>query len=155
MSDAMTARAPYSYRDDPGGPAFADDKPVIVFDGQCVFCSGWARFVLAADRRARYRLLPAQSPLGEALYRHLGLDPKAYETNILIEDGVAYFKADGSIRMAMGLGFPWSLAVVLRALPKAWREALYDLVARNRYRLFGRSDVCYAPKPEYRGRFLG
>lgn len=146
---------PYSYRDDPSVPRFADAKPVIVFDGQCVFCSAWARFVLAVDRKARFRLLPAQSPLGEALYRHLGLDPKTYETNILIEDGVAYFKADGSIRMAMGLGFPWSLAVVFRVLPKRWREALYDLVARNRYRLFGRSDVCYAPRQEYRDRFLG
>ena len=58
---------PYSYRSDPAVPAFADDKPVIIFDGQCVFCSGWARFVLAVDRKARYRLLPAQSALGEAL----------------------------------------------------------------------------------------
>ncbi len=146
---------PYSYRDDPAVPKFADDKPVIVFDGQCVFCSAWARFVLAVDRKARFRLLPAQSPLGEALYRHLGLDPKNYETNILIEDGVAYYKADGSIRMAVGLGFPWSLAVVFRILPKRWRDGLYDLVARNRYRLFGRSDVCYAPRAEYRDRFLG
>lgn len=145
---------PYSYRADPAVPAFADDKPVIVFDGQCVFCSAWARFVLAVDRKGRYRLLPAQSELGQALYRHLGLDPTHYQTNILIEDGVAYFKADGSIRMAMGLGFPWSLAVVFRVLPRRWREALYDLVARNRYRLFGRSDVCTAPKPEYRDRFL-
>ena len=145
---------PYSYRSDPAVPAFADDKPVIIFDGQCVFCSGWARFVLAVDRKARYRLLPAQSPLGEALYRHFGLDPANYETNILLEDGVATFKADGSIRMAVGLGFPWSLAAVFRALPRAWRDGLYDLVARNRYRLFGRSAVCYAPRADYRDRFL-
>ncbi len=147
--------APYSYRADPAVPRFADDKPVIVFDGQCVFCSFWARVVLAFDRKRRYRLLPAQSPLGTALYRHLGLDPAHYETNILIEDGVAYYKADGSIRMALGLGFPWSLAIVFRALPKRWRDGLYDLVARNRFRLFGRRDVCYAPKPEDRDRFLG
>jgi len=134
--------APYSYRGDPSVPKFADDKPVIVFDGQCVFCSAWARFVLAVDRKARFRLLPAQSPLGEALYRHLGLDPTNYETNILIEDGVAYYKADGSIRMAMGLGFPWSLAVMFRALPKAWRDGLYDLVARNRYRLSSGAARC-------------
>ncbi len=146
--------APYSYRFDPAVPAFADDKPVIVFDGQCVFCSAWARFVLRVDRRHVYRLLPAQSALGRALYVHYGLDPEHYTTNILIRDGRAYFKADGSIRMAAGLGLPWSLAVIFRLLPRGLREALYDLVARNRFRLFGRSDICYAPRPQDRDRFL-
>jgi predicted DCC family thiol-disulfide oxidoreductase YuxK len=144
----------YSYRDDPAVPAFADDKPVIIFDGHCVFCSAWARFVLRVDRRGVYRLLPAQSQLGRALYRHYGLDPENYETNILVQDGRAWFKADGSIRMAVGLGFPWSAAAVFRLLPERWREGLYDLVARNRLRIFGRSDVCYLPRPEYRDRFL-
>jgi predicted DCC family thiol-disulfide oxidoreductase YuxK len=144
----------YSYRDDPAVPAFADDKPVIIFDGHCVFCSAWARFVLRVDRRGVYRLLPAQSELGRALYRHYGLDPENYETNILLQDGRAWFKAEGSIRMAKGLGFPWSAAVVFRLLPARWREGLYDLVARNRLRIFGRSDVCYTPRPEYRDRFL-
>jgi predicted DCC family thiol-disulfide oxidoreductase YuxK len=148
-------REAYSYRSDPTVPAFADDKPVIIFDGQCVFCSAWARFVLRVDRKGRYRLLPAQSALGRALYRHYGLDPENYETNIFLKDGRAYFKADGSIRMAQGLGFPWSLAVVARVLPARWREALYDVVARNRFKIFGRSDVCYAPRPQYRDRFLG
>jgi len=101
-----------------------------------------------------YRLLPAQSELGGALYQHYGLSPENYETNILLKDGLAYFKADGSIRMAVGLGFPWNAAVVFRALPSRWREALYDIVARNRFRIFGRSDVCYLPRPEYRDRFL-
>jgi predicted DCC family thiol-disulfide oxidoreductase YuxK len=147
-------RDAYSYRSDPAVPAFRDDKPVIIFDGHCVFCSAWARLVLRVDHKGRYRLLPAQSALGHALYVHYGLDPANYETNILLKDGVAYFKADGSIRMAQGLGFPWSLAVVFRALPVRWREALYDVVARNRLSIFGRSDVCYAPRPEYRDRFL-
>ena len=145
----------YGYRSDPSVPAFPDDKPIIIFDGECVFCSGWARFVIAVDRRRRFRLLAAQSPLGQALYRHLGLDPTNYETNILIENGLAYYKADGSIRMAAGLGFPWSLAMVARALPKRWRDGLDDVVARNRYRIFGRTETCYVPRPEDRDRFLG
>ncbi len=148
------ASTPYSYRADPAVPPFADDKPIIIFDGHCVFCSVWARFVLRVDRKGRYRLLPAQTTLGHALYAHYGLDTANYETNILLKDGVAYFKADGSIRMAQGLGFPWSMATVFRLLPVRARNALYDLVARNRLRIFGRSDMCYAPKPEYRDRFL-
>ena len=144
----------YSYRADPRVPHFADDKPVIIFDGHCVCCSAWARFALRVDRKGRYRLLPAQSELGHALYVHYGLNPANYETNILLKDGVAYFKADGSMRMAEGLGLPWSAATILRLLPARWSEALYDLIARNRYRLFGRDDVCYAPQEKYRDRFL-
>lgn len=145
----------YSYRDDPAVPSFLDDRPIIVFDGHCVMCSAWARFVLRHDRRDRYRLLPAQTPLGEALYRHYGLDPMNYETNILIEDGRAWFKSEGSTRMFQGLGFPWSAALLLKALPLSWRDALYEMIARNRLRLFGRREVCYLVEPGMEGRFLG
>ena len=69
-------RAPYSYRGDPAVPAFPDDRPIIIFDGYCALCSGWARFVLRHDPRGVYRLLPAQSPLGHALYVHYGLNPQ-------------------------------------------------------------------------------
>jgi predicted DCC family thiol-disulfide oxidoreductase YuxK len=147
-------KSPYSYRDDPAVPAFPDDRPIIVFDGECVFCSGWARVVLRFDRKGVFRLLPAQTPLGAALYAHYGLDPANYETNILIENGVARFKADGSMRMASLLGFPFALANIFRILPGPAADGLYDLVAKNRYRLFGRSDVCYVPDPRYADRVL-
>ena len=151
----MAQRGAYSYRDDPAVPAFPDDRPIIVFDGHCVFCSGWARAVLKYDRRGVFRLLPAQTPLGEALYRHYGLDPADYESNILIENGVARFKADGSIRMAQLLGGLWKSALVFRLLPRSVADALYGLVARNRLKLFGRSDVCFIPDARYADRTLG
>ncbi|MEK1925368.1 MAG: DCC1-like thiol-disulfide oxidoreductase family protein, partial [Rhizobium giardinii] len=69
----MHSRPAYSYRSDPAVPAFADDQSIIVFDGECIFCSGWVNFVLRHDKQGRYRFLTAQSPLGEALYRHYGL----------------------------------------------------------------------------------
>jgi len=145
----------YSYRGDPAVPPFPDDRPIIIFDGHCVMCSAWARFMLRHDRRGRYRLLPAQTALGHALYVHFGLDPEVYETNILVADGTAWFKSEGSIRMAEGLGFPWSLARILRLLPLQWRDMLYELVARNRLRWFGARDVCYRTAPGYEDRFLG
>ena len=147
-------REPYSYRRDSAVPRFADDRPVIIFDGYCVLCSRWANFVLRQDRAATFRLLPAQSPLGHALYVHFGLDPENYETNILVADGLAWLKLEGSIRTAEGLGFPWSLAAALRVLPLAWRDKLYELIARNRFRLFGRRDTCYVPTVDHRDRFL-
>jgi predicted DCC family thiol-disulfide oxidoreductase YuxK len=144
----------YSYRRDPAVPAFPDDRPIIVFDGYCALCTGWVRFVLRHDRRAIYRLLPAQSPLGHALYLHYGLDPVDYETNILLAEGVAWFKSEAAIRMAWGLGFPWSLAVLFRVLPLRLRDRLYAFIARNRLRLFGRRPVCYQREAGHEDRFL-
>jgi predicted DCC family thiol-disulfide oxidoreductase YuxK len=147
-------REAYSYRRDPAVPAFADDRPVIIFDGYCALCSGWAEFVLRHDHAGTFRLLSAQSALGRALYVHYGLDPQDYETNILIADGGAWFKSESSIRMAEGLGFPWSLARALRILPLPVRDKLYAMIARNRLRWFGKREVCYRPDQRYADRFL-
>ena len=97
-------RAPYEYRADPSVPGFADERFVIVFDGKCVLCSSFAQFILRKDRHARFRPLAAQSELGSALYRHLGLDPVSYETYVLLQDGKAYFRSEASIRIVDGLG---------------------------------------------------
>jgi predicted DCC family thiol-disulfide oxidoreductase YuxK len=148
------SRAAYSYRDDADVPAFADDRPIIVFDGDCALCSGSVQFVLRHDRAEKYRFLPAQSVLGASIYRHYGLSPTVYETNILIKDGMALFKAEGSLRMISGLGFPWSLVNVFRALPRRWRDRGYEAIAANRFRWFGRRATCFVPSPSYAGRFL-
>jgi predicted DCC family thiol-disulfide oxidoreductase YuxK len=147
-------RPPYSYRDDPAVPHFADDRPIIIFDGNCVLCSGSAAFVLRHDAAGTFRLLAAQSPLGGALYSHYGLDPKDYETMILIAEGVAHFKSEAAIRIAQGLGLPWSLAGGFRIVPRRLRDAVYGWVARNRIRWFGARTVCYRADPKFAGRFL-
>ncbi len=148
----MTA---FSYRLDPTVPPFPDDRPIIIFDGHCVMCSGFARFILRHDKNAKYRLLPAQTALGSALYRHFGLNPVGYETNILLEDGLAWFKSEGSLKMFQGLGFPWSLLRVFAILPISLRDAMYSVVARNRLSWFGRREVCYLSEPGHAERFLG
>ncbi|MHC2216642.1 DUF393 domain-containing protein [Rhizobium leguminosarum bv. viciae] len=146
-------RAAYSYRSDADVPDFADDQPLIVFDGECVFCSGWVKFVLKHDKQQRYRFLAAQTPLGAALYRHYGLDARDYETNILIEEGRGFFKSDGTIRMVAGLGFPYSLVKIFRLLPQRVADALYEFIARNRLKIAGRQS-CMVPTPEQRRRFV-
>ncbi|MCS4090199.1 thiol-disulfide oxidoreductase DCC family protein [Rhizobium sp. BK176] len=145
---------PFSYRADPAVPKFPDDKPIIVFDGECVFCSGWVKFALKADTRRRYRFLTAQSEIGAALYRHYGLDDRDYETNILVQDGVAYFRSIGSIKMVAGLGFPWSVVKALSVIPTGVADFIYEFVARNRFRIAGRKTSCYVPSAEDRARFL-
>jgi predicted DCC family thiol-disulfide oxidoreductase YuxK len=85
---------------------------------------------------------------------HYGLHPQDYETNILIADGRAWFKSEGSIRMAEGLGWPWKLAGVCRVLPRGLRDRLYEFVARNRLRFFGTRETCYVPDASFAHRFL-
>jgi predicted DCC family thiol-disulfide oxidoreductase YuxK len=153
-ADIKDMRPPYSYRAEPAVPSFADDKPIIIFDAFCALCSGWAAFVLRHDAAGKYRLLSAQSPLGHALYVHYGLDPQDYETNILIENGVAWFKSESSIRMLEGLGFPWRLAAAFRILPLAWRDKMYETVARNRLNWFGKRTTCYLADAKFADRFL-
>jgi len=150
----MTTREPYSYRSDPAVPPFPDDRPIFVFDGKCVLCSGAAQFVLRHDRRRRFRVLAAQTPLGTAIYTHYGLDSTNYQTNIVLEDGRALLKSESSIRIFEGLGFPWSLAAVARVLPRGLRDRLYDIIARNRLKWFGVRKKCLASTADDTDRFL-
>lgn len=155
LGTAAAPTRPYSYRDDPAVPAFPDDRPILVFDGKCVLCSGFARFILRTDRHRRFHLLAAQTPLGTALYRHYGLHPTDYETNILIADGRLWQKSESSIRVFEILGAPWSLVRIVRVLPLALRDRLYAIVARNRLRWFGERQTCFLPNPADADRFLG
>ena len=144
----------FSYRDDPLVPAFPDERPIIIFDGHCVLCSRMARFVLRHDRRAVFRLMAAQTPLGEAIFRHFHLDPVRFETTVLLEQGRAWFKSEGVMRMCAHFGFPWILFRALQVLPRNVLDRLYDLVARNRLHWFGSQSACFLPDPAHRDRFL-
>jgi predicted DCC family thiol-disulfide oxidoreductase YuxK len=148
------AREAFSYRSDPAVPSFADDRPILIFDGNCVLCSTFAQFILRTDRKHRFRLLAAQTPIGAALYRHFGLNPTDYETNILLEDGRVWLKSEGSLRVFERLGLPWSLMSAGRVLPRFVRDRLYEIVARNRLRWFGVRQTCYRPDPAEADRFI-
>ena len=133
----------------------AGNKPLIVFDGMCVLCSANARFVLDHDRRRHFRLTTAQGPLGETLYRHYGLATHDYETMIVIDgQGRLLTESDGAIAIFTGLGWPWRVAGAARIVPKRLRDALYRIVARNRYRWFGRRETCWIPRPDDLDRIL-
>ncbi len=150
----MTRLEPYAYRRDAAVPAFDDTLPIIIFDGKCVLCAGFAQFVLRHDRRGRLRLLAAQTPLGEALYRHFGLSYGDFDTYVLLESGAVRVKSSAALRIFVKLGLPWSLLSVGHALPRWFRDGLYDFVARNRVGWFGVRDTCYVPSPADAARFV-
>ncbi|HEV7391523.1 MAG TPA: DCC1-like thiol-disulfide oxidoreductase family protein [Burkholderiales bacterium] len=145
---------PYSYRTDSNVPRFPDDGPLIVFDGLCIFCSAFIKMVLRHDRREAFRFVLAQSALGQALYQHYRLDTRVFETNLVIVDGRVYTKLDAFVQVAKRLALPWRLLAVVQVLPRFFADRLYDVIARNRYRLFGRTDHCMVPPQHVQTRFL-
>lgn len=154
VRERLAARGSHSYRTDAAIPAFPDDKPLIVFDGVCVLCTSFAQFVARRDREGQFRLTAVQSPLGQALFRHYGLDTVNYETNLLIADGRVFGKMDAFAGIMRRLGWPWRSAAVLALLPLPLADWLYDRIARNRYRLFGRREVCVVPDQSWRERVI-
>lgn len=150
----MTRTEPFAYRRDAAVPAFDDALPIIIFDGKCVLCSGFVQFVMKVDRRKRLRLLAAQAPLGEALYRHFDLRYDDFETYVLLEAGRVRVKSDAALRIFAILGLPWSLMTIGNVLPRSWRDALYDFVARHRVEWFGVRETCYVPDAADAARFV-
>lgn len=130
------------------------EHPVILFDSQCVLCSANARFILRHDRRCRFRLAAMQSEAGAALFRAHGIDPADPDTLIVVEGDRARRNSDAVIAIWSDLGWPWRGVQALRLVPRPLRDAVYRLVARNRYRLFGRRETCWLPDPTDRDRLL-
>jgi len=153
----MTAPVPrtaYSYRSDPAVPDFDDRSPVTVMDGECMLCSVGARLIARFDRKGEFRICRSQSPLGRALLQHFRMDPDDPESWLLIEDGVAYSSLDAMIRAGRQLGGVGLLLQPLRVLPRGLQDWLYRRLARNRYRLFGRANICAIPDPALRARLM-
>ena len=129
------------------------DDDVILYDGVCVFCSRWIRFVATRDTARRFRFTQIQSPYGTRLARAFGIDLADPDTNAVIHGGVAYKKSDGALMVLSNLP-AWRWTRVLFAVPKPLRNAVYDLVAKNRYRIFGKYDGCFVPDADMRARVL-
>lgn len=129
-------------------------KNLIVFDGECVFCSAFFRFMLRHDRTHAFHYATAQGALGQALYAALGLPLTEFETNLVITDGVVHQRLDAFAAAMAMLPNPWRLARYCRSLPGPLKDLIYKPIARNRYRIFGRYDTCLVPDAAIRARFL-
>ncbi|NOD45800.1 MULTISPECIES: thiol-disulfide oxidoreductase DCC family protein [unclassified Ruegeria] len=127
---------------------------LIVFDGQCVLCSGFFRFMLRHDRSRCFLFATAQSPLGQKLYQELDLRTQDFETNLVIVDGVVYQHLDAFAAAMRQLPGMWRLLSLCRFLPNALKNPAYRLIARNRYKLFGKSSTCLVPGPDIWARFV-
>ena len=129
------------------------DDNVILYDGTCVFCSRWVRFVAARDAARRFRFTAIQSPYGTRLAQAFGVDPDDPDTNAVVHGGVAYFKSDAALTV-LGALPGWGWVRLLHFVPKLLRDAVYNLVARNRYRIFGKCEVCFFGDARFRERVM-
>ena len=131
------------------------DDAVIVFDGVCVLCSRWTRFVLRFDRDQHFRLAAMQTQAGRRILADHGLDPDDPSTFIVIDGGHAYTESAAVLHALSRFSWPWRfVAAVLRFVPRALRDTAYRMIARNRYAWFGRKELCVIPVPEQRARFI-
>jgi predicted DCC family thiol-disulfide oxidoreductase YuxK len=129
------------------------DDDVILYDGVCVFCSRWVRFVATRDINHRFRFTAIQSRYGTRLAQAFGIDPDDPDTNAVVHGGVAHFKSDAALTV-LGALPGWSWVRIFFVVPKPLRDGLYSLVARNRYRIFGKYEECFVPDADMRARVI-
>jgi predicted DCC family thiol-disulfide oxidoreductase YuxK len=128
--------------------------PVILFDGICNLCNWFVQVVIRRDPGARFRFASLQSGVASRLLDARPIGDVPGGTFVLVEGDRIFVRSTAAIRVMSQLGFPWSLASLLLALPEPLRDSAYRVVAANRYRWFGTRDRCMIPTPEIRSRFL-
>jgi predicted DCC family thiol-disulfide oxidoreductase YuxK len=128
---------------------------IIVFDAQCLLCSGWVKFILNRRGGKEIRFASMQGETGRQLLLDAGLQPDALQTLLVVDGGRSWQHTAAIMRILDTLGWPWKLAWIGWLVPGPLRDSAYRWVARRRYRIFGRSDACMLPPPGTAHRFLG
>jgi predicted DCC family thiol-disulfide oxidoreductase YuxK len=127
---------------------------IILFDAECVLCSKNAQIVLTHDKARRFYLAPMQGAVGADLSRRHGLDPENPTSIAVVGKSSVHTDSDAIIAIYAALGWPWRFVALLRIVPTPVRDPVYRLIARNRYRLFGKRAECWLPTAEHRARML-
>jgi len=128
---------------------------IVVFDGACNLCNGAVRFILKHDRKGMFQFAWLQSPAGQASLAKSDIDAVKADSIVLVDGEKVYTRSDAVLHILELLGGGWKLFRVFRVIPKAWRDSLYDFIARNRYRWFGKKDACELPdEVNFREKFL-
>ncbi len=132
-----------------------ENKKIILFDGVCNLCNNSVQFVIKRDKKDIFRYAALQSEIGQELVNQRHIDTSKVDSIILIEPGVAYYtKSDAALEIAQDLGGLWKWSAIFTWIPTSIRNSIYDFVAKNRYKWFGKQDACMIPTPELKAKFL-
>ncbi len=129
-------------------------NPIILFDGVCNFCNGMVLFIIKQDKQKVFRFAALQSEAGQRLLETYQLPRNDFDSFLLIENGKVYRSSTAGLRLYNKLPWYWMWMQVFWIVPKIFRDAVYDFIARNRYKWFGKKETCMIPTPDVRSRFL-
>lgn len=126
---------------------------IILFDGECHFCDQSVQFIIKRDPKGLFKFASLQSETGKDLLQNYHA-PEEIDSLVLIEGDFCYFKSTAALRICRNLNGAWKLLYILSIIPKPFRDLCYELIAKNRYKWFGKKESCMLPLPEERERFL-
>jgi predicted DCC family thiol-disulfide oxidoreductase YuxK len=127
---------------------------IILFDGVCNLCNGFVQFIIRKDPTAKFKFASLQSDFGKSQLIRFHLDPALLHSIVVIDGEVAFQRSDAALRITNHLGGPWKILNAFKILPKFFRDAIYNVVAANRYRIFGKRETCMIPTPDLKERFI-
>lgn len=127
---------------------------IILFDGDCNLCNGTVQFILKKDKKKQFRFASLQGKFGQGILNKFGLPGGKPNSFILLEGEKIYTHSTGALRVFRQLGGIWKLLYVFIIIPPFIRDGVYNFIARNRYKWFGKRDSCYLPSPALKNRFL-
>ena len=131
------------------------NKKIILFDGVCNLCDSAVQFVIQHDTKDVFRFVALQSELGQEILHHIGINPNNIDSIILYEPGVAYYyKSQAALQIAKSLGGYFHFGTIFRIIPTRISNQLYDYIAKNRYKWYGKKDNCLLPTKELQSKFL-
>jgi predicted DCC family thiol-disulfide oxidoreductase YuxK len=131
------------------------NKKIILFDGVCNLCNTAVQFIIKYDKKDVFRFVALQSDLGQDIVKHIGIDAKVIDSIVLYQPGVAYYyKSAAALEIAKDLKGIFYLAGILNVFPERLRNGLYDYIARNRYKWYGKKETCIIPTNALKFKFL-
>lgn len=130
-------------------------EPVILFDGVCNLCNSSVLFIIQRDPKAKFRFASLQSDFGKAQMLRYGLKNSELDSVLLIKEEILYQKSNAALEIARNLAGGWPLLYAFKIIPTFLRDWIYNWIARNRYKWFGKKDACMIPTPKLKSRFVG
>ncbi|MDA9120863.1 thiol-disulfide oxidoreductase DCC family protein [Flavobacteriales bacterium] len=133
----------------------SQSSPILLFDGVCNLCNSSVQFVLERNKKENIQFASLQSDFGQKMLAEINLPADYTSSLVLIEEGKSYVKSDAALRLAKHLNGLWKIGSVLLVFPKFISNPVYDWIAKNRYKWFGKKEVCWIPETKWQSRFLG
>lgn len=131
------------------------EKKILLFDGVCNLCNSSVQYVIKKDTKDEFRFVALQSELGQEIVKHIGIADKNIDSIILYLPGIAYYyKSSAVIEISKSLQGFFNYGMFFRLLPTFLRDSVYDYVAKNRYKWYGKQESCMIPTPELKAKFL-